>query len=98
MDSAARSPPGIFAEKQRWHHPGNFEEDRGGIASVMNRHQKPLQQRHKNPAYRSVFERLDQVLDENTRVDNVELMRRMRAAYFADVDRLQQSGRVVIPK
>lgn len=64
----------------------------------MNRTRKSPQMRIKNPAYRSVFERLDQVLDENTRVDNVELMRRMRAAYFADVDRLQASGTVKIPE
>jgi hypothetical protein len=64
----------------------------------MNRRQKPSQPRIKTPAYRQAFARLDQVLDENTRVDNVELMRRMRAAYFADVDALEKSGTVVLPK
>ena len=64
----------------------------------MNRHQKPLQQRHKNPAYRSTFERLDAALAENTRSDNYQKIRLMRLGMFADVDRLQQSGRVVIRK
>lgn len=64
----------------------------------MNRRQKPPQRRPKNPAYRQAFERLDEALAENTQSDNSEKIRLMRQAMFASVDRLEQSGRVVIPK
>ena len=59
---------------------------------------KPKPQRIKNPAYRQAFERLDATLQKNTQSDNSEKIQLMRLAMFADVDRLQASGRVVIPK
>jgi hypothetical protein len=64
----------------------------------MNRRHKPPTPRLKNPAYRQAFERLDEALDENAPLDNREKIRRMREAYFADVDKLEASGRIVIPK
>jgi tetrahydromethanopterin S-methyltransferase subunit G len=64
----------------------------------MNRHQKCPQIIVRNPAYRQAFQRLDEALEENTQLDNIEFMRRMRAEYFADVDELQKSGRIKLPK
>ena len=64
----------------------------------MNRRQKSPQRRTKAPAYRPAFERLDAALEENTPSDNSEKIRLMREAYFADVDALEKSGTVVIPK
>jgi hypothetical protein len=64
----------------------------------MNRHQKPPPARLKNPAYRPAFERLDAALEENPPTNNREKIRRMREAHFADVDALQKSGRIIIPK
>jgi len=52
----------------------------------------------RNPAYRQAFQRLDESLEENTRLDNIEFIRRMRAEYFADVDELEKSGRINLPK
>jgi len=37
-------------------------------------------------------------LAENTQTDNYEKIRLMRLALFADVDKLQQSGKIIIPK
>ena len=64
----------------------------------MNRRNKPPQHRTKAPAYRQAFERLDAALEKNTTLDNYEKIRRMRLALFADVDKLQASGRIKIPK
>ena len=64
----------------------------------MNRHQKRPQIIVRNPAYRQAIQRLDQSLEENTQSDNTEKIRRMRQAAFADVDELQKSGRIKIPK
>jgi hypothetical protein len=64
----------------------------------MNRRQISQSHRLKSPVYRPAFERLDAALEENTKLDNTEMIRRMRAAYFADVDALEKSGTVVIPK
>ena len=64
----------------------------------MNRRQIFSQHRLHNPAYRQAFERLDEALEENTPSDNSEKIRLMREAYFADVDKLQKSRRLVLPK
>ena len=64
----------------------------------MNRQHKRPQPRCKAPAYRQAFERLDESLEENTRLDNIELMRQMRAKYFASVDELEKSGLIKLPK
>jgi hypothetical protein len=64
----------------------------------MNHRQKPLQPRMKNPAYRPAFERLDGALEENVASDNFEKIRLLRLAMFGDVDRLQASGQLVLPK
>lgn len=64
----------------------------------MNRRPRPQPQRIKNRAYRQAFERLDEALEENTKVNNAELIRQMRAEYFADVDELAKSGTVKIPE
>ena len=64
----------------------------------MNRRKKPPQHRNKAPAYHQAFERLDAALEENTPLDNTEKIRLMRLALFADVDKLEASGKVVIPR
>jgi len=64
----------------------------------MNRRHKPPQYRTQAPAYRQAFERLDAALEENTPCDNREKIWLMRLAYFADVDALEKSGTVVLPK
>jgi len=64
----------------------------------VNRQHKQPQMTVRNPAYRQAFQRLDESLEENTRLDNIEFMRRMSAEYFADVDELQKSGRIKLPK
>jgi hypothetical protein len=64
----------------------------------MSRRQKSPPHRPQNPAYRQAFEWLDEALEENTPSNNYEKIRLMRLAMFADVDRLQASGTLVIPK
>ena len=64
----------------------------------MNHRQKSPSRRLKSPAYRAVVERLDAALEENTPSDNYEKIRRMRLAYFADVDALEKSGTLVLPE
>jgi hypothetical protein len=57
--------------------------------------------RHLGPKIRHIithFARLDGVLAENTLSNNCEKIRLMRLAMFADVDRLQASGTLVLPK
>jgi hypothetical protein len=54
--------------------------------------------RPKNPAYHQAFARLDAALAENTLSNNCEKIRLMRLTLFADVDRLQASGTLVLPK
>ncbi|MCU0786005.1 MAG: hypothetical protein MUF81_18555 [Verrucomicrobia bacterium] len=48
----------------------------------MNRRQKPPQRQPKNPAYRQAFERLDESLAENTKVDTIERIQMARLALF----------------
>jgi hypothetical protein len=64
----------------------------------MNRHPKSPPPRPQNPAYRPAFERLDAALEENPPTNNHEKIRLMRLAMFTDVDALQKSGRIIIPK
>lgn len=64
----------------------------------MNRRHKPPPSRSQAPAYRQAFEGLDAALEENTPSDNAERIRLMRLALFADVDALEKSGGLVIPK
>jgi len=64
----------------------------------VNRHQKHPHPVVRNPAYRQAFQRLDEALEKNSKFSNAEKIRRMRAEYFADVDALQKSGRVILPK
>jgi hypothetical protein len=64
----------------------------------MNHRRKAPPPRLKSPAYRQAFERLDAALEENTPCDNHEKIRLMRLALFADVDKLQASGRIKFPK
>ena len=64
----------------------------------MNRRQKPTQHRPQYPAYRQAFERLDVALEENTPSDNFQKIRLMRLAMFGDVEKLRESGTLVIPK
>ena len=64
----------------------------------MNHNQKPPQLRIQNPAYRQAFERLDAALEKNTVHDNTRRIRLMRRIYFKDVDELEKSGRLKLPK
>ena len=64
----------------------------------MNRHPKNPQLIVRNPAYRRAFQRLDEALEENASVSNAERIELMHRAYFADVDELQKSGKVIVPK
>jgi len=64
----------------------------------MKYSQKPPPQQINPPAYRSAFARLDAAMVEKDPFDNTELIRQMRAAFFADVDALQKSGKLILPK
>jgi hypothetical protein len=47
---------------------------------------------------RNALQRLDEHLERNTTHSNAEIIRRMRQAMFADVDELEKSGEVIVPK
>ena len=47
---------------------------------------------------RDALQRLGEHLDSTTTSANVEIIRRLRQAMFADVDALEKSGRVIIPQ
>jgi len=64
----------------------------------MSRRRQPPPSRPKNPAYRQAFQRLDTALEENTPSDNREKIRLLRLAMFADVDALERSGTIILPK
>jgi hypothetical protein len=64
----------------------------------MTRNGKIARPMVRNPAYRQAFQRLDESLEENTRLDNIEFMRRMRAEYSANADDLEKSGQIKLPK
>jgi tetrahydromethanopterin S-methyltransferase subunit G len=51
-----------------------------------------------SPNYREAFHRLDESLEKNSGFSNAERIRLMRRAMFADVDALQKSGQIKIPK
>jgi len=64
----------------------------------MTHRKKSPPLRLKNPAYRQAFERLDTALAENTTHDDTSKIRLLRVAMFGDVEKLQASGTVAIPK
>jgi hypothetical protein len=64
----------------------------------MNRHQKPLRPMVRDLAYRQAFQRLDESLEENSGFSNAEKIKLLRQAMFADVDDLDKSGTVKLPK
>ena len=64
----------------------------------MNRHQKPLRPMVRDLAYRQAFQRLDASLEENSGFSNAEKIKLLRQAMFADVDDLDKSGTVKLPK
>jgi hypothetical protein len=64
----------------------------------MKHHQQPTLHRPQSRAYRSAFERLDAALEENIPSNNYEKIRLLRVAMFGDVDELQKSDPVEIPK
>jgi hypothetical protein len=64
----------------------------------MNRHQIQPCVKVRSPAYRQAFQCLDKALEQNCPFSNAEKIRLMREAMFADVDELQKSGKIVIPK
>jgi hypothetical protein len=46
----------------------------------------------------SVLQLLEVWVEDEAPLSNVERIRQMREAYFADVDALQKSGRIKLPK
>jgi hypothetical protein len=64
----------------------------------MTRNGKIARPMARNPAYREAFQRLDESLEQNSGFSNAEKIRLMRQAMFADVDELEKSGRIKIPK
>lgn len=50
------------------------------------------------PAYRRAIQELDEALEQNTEHPNIEKIRLMRIAMFADVDALEESGDIQLPK
>jgi hypothetical protein len=61
----------------------------------MNRRAHKHQTRAIPLAYRRAFEQLSAALEKNTLSNNAE---KIRLILFGDVDKLQQSGRIKIPK
>jgi hypothetical protein len=64
----------------------------------MNRRHNRPHQVVRNPAYREAFQRLNESLEQNSGFSNAEKIRLMRQAMFADVDELEKSGRIKLPK
>jgi tetrahydromethanopterin S-methyltransferase subunit G len=64
----------------------------------LNRHQKQPRLVVRYPAYRQAFQRLDESLERNSDFSNAERIRLMRRTMFADVDELEKSGEIKIPK
>jgi len=64
----------------------------------MTRNGKIARSMVRNPAYRQAFQRLDESLEQNSGFSNAEKIRLMRLAMFADVDALEKSGRLKLPK
>ena len=64
----------------------------------MTRHSNPHNLKVRNPAYRPAFARLDEALEKNSGGSNAGRIKLMRQAMFADVDELQKSGKIIIPK
>jgi hypothetical protein len=60
--------------------------------------EKIVRQRAHKSGYGPALTRLDTALAENTPSNNYERIRLMRMALFAEVDRLQASGKLVLPK
>jgi hypothetical protein len=64
----------------------------------MSRHrQSPTCHRHETSSER-LSKRLDEAAEREGHYSNAERIRRMREAMFADVDALQKSGRIKLPK
>jgi hypothetical protein len=64
----------------------------------MNRHQKPPRLVVRDPAHRKAFQRLDESLEKNSGSSNAEKIKLLRQAMFADIDDLDKSGTVKLPK
>ena len=64
----------------------------------MNRHRKFHIPVVRDPAWRQAFQRLDESLARNDGGSNAERIRLMRMAMFADVDELEKSGTIKLPK
>jgi hypothetical protein len=64
----------------------------------MNPCKKPSPRRLQNPAHRPAFAWLDAALAENPPFDNREKIRRMREAYFADVEEFVKTHPIILPK
>jgi tetrahydromethanopterin S-methyltransferase subunit G len=98
VDKTSGNQKETVATKAKWPYQENVAKNRKGIESLMNRHQKHPRLVVRNPAYRQAFQRLDESLEQNSGFSNAEKIRLMRQALFADVDALEKSGTVKIPR
>ncbi len=64
----------------------------------MNRYPKHPRLFVHSPTYRQAFQRLDEALSRTCVDSNFEKIQLMRRILFGDVDKLQQSGTLKIPK
>ena len=62
-----------------------------------SRDQPPPPRGTHSRAYQRAFQRLDESLERASDFSNAEVIAAMRKAYFADVDKLQASGKLVLP-
>lgn len=65
--------------------------------NVSRQRTRPCGDRHRNEALPAFMERMGGLL-ERDETSNAERIRQMREAYFADVDALEKSGTLIIPK
>jgi hypothetical protein len=63
---------------------------------IWNRTASARPRRRQRP--QTPLERIDAFLEPNSEGSNAELIRRLRKAMFADVDELEASGAVKLPK
>jgi hypothetical protein len=53
---------------------------------------------HRRNRRRTAFDRINEALERNAEPDNSVRIRQMRRAYFADVDALEASGKLKLPR
>ncbi len=69
------------------------------LAQMSRQINNPVSTRYlRRDGRRDALQRLDEHLERTTTSSNSEIIRLMRQAMFADVDELEKSGKVIIPK